>query len=122
MTPTISHARKIVELLGHGLTHGLGTQRPGEMCVEAVVCCALGLPHGDNPPCVGSDVRALKLPLNDSGWSTNAVRAKGLSRLALAQLGSDSLNQKEFSRLLALRATQKMLGSVLRDYAPDCKP
>lgn len=24
---------------------------PGHVCVEAAVCLALDLPHGDNPPC-----------------------------------------------------------------------
>jgi hypothetical protein len=46
--PTRATAVKVIELLSHGLVRGLGKQKPGEMCIEAVVCCALGLPHGDN--------------------------------------------------------------------------
>jgi hypothetical protein len=47
------------------------------MCVEAAVCYALGLPHSDNPPCVGYAVRQYKIRLNDSNWSSNEARAKG---------------------------------------------
>ncbi len=117
-----SHVVKLVELLSHGLVAGLGEQKPGKMCVEAAVCCALGLPHGDNPPCVGESIRNFKIGLNDSSWSSNQTRAKGMARLAIAQLGSDELNQREFSRLLALRVTQKLLPDALIDYSQYCKP
>lgn len=82
-------ARKVLETVDAGLSSGLGVQKPGKMCVEAAVCYALGLPHGDNPPCVGVAVRAFKIRLNDSGWSSPEARAKGMRKLAIAQLGSD---------------------------------
>src|SRR5262249_36589829 len=82
-----------------GLVSGVGQPIPGKMCVEAAVCFALGLPHGDEPACVSSALRALKIRLNDSGWSSPQARAKGLRRLAVAQLGSAGhLDAKEFVR------------------------
>ena len=105
MTKTVSpeitetHARKIVELLGHGLVNGIGVQEPGKMCVEAAVCFALGLPHSDDPGCVSPALRRLKICLNDSRWSSTMARAGGLRRLALAQLGSKGvLDDREFVR------------------------
>jgi hypothetical protein len=114
---TKRHARKINELLNYGLVSGLGSQRPGEMCVEAAVCCALGLPHGDNPPCVGRTVRAFKIRLNDCNWPTDKDRAEGMRGLAIAQLGSDSLDQMEFGKLMFLRGTQILLPFIWRKEA-----
>jgi hypothetical protein len=94
-------AIKVLGIVDHGLSHGLGTPEPGKLCVEAAVCLALGLPHGDNPPCVGYAVRSFKIRLNDSKWSSPEARAIGMRRLAIAQLGSDQVDQKEFVRLLA---------------------
>lgn len=120
--PSLEIASRVLTAVDAGLVSGLGNQIPGQMCVEAAVCFAFGLPHGDEPPCVGSAVRSFKIALNDSGWSSNSVRATGMRRLAIAQLGSDILDQAEFSRLLALRATQRMLPDALRDYAQYCYP
>ena len=49
MNITESHITKIMGLLDHGLVHGLGKPEPGQMCVEAMICYALDLPHGDDP-------------------------------------------------------------------------
>ncbi len=98
--PTEEHAKKILDLLTYGLVKGQGQPIPGKMCVEAAVCFALGLPHGDNPPCVGHEVRAFKIGLNDKAWSTTQTRAVGMRQLAVAQLGSNTLDQKAFRELL----------------------
>ena len=90
-------AQKVRDTVDAGLSHGLGTRKPGQMCVEAAVCYALGLPHGDDPGCVSQSLRCIKIRLNDSSWSSNEARAKGLRRLAIAQLGSASvLDAQEF--------------------------
>lgn len=112
--PTKEHAVKIVELLSYGLRCGLGTPEPGNMCIEAAVCFAMGLPHSDNPPCVHPIVRDLKIRLNDLGWSSNMERANGLRRLAIAQLGSDEIDIKIFSRELALKTVQRIAPEALR--------
>lgn len=61
-------AKKVLATVDAGLVQGVGQPAPGQMCVEAAVCFALGLPHGDNPPCVAPAVRALKIRLNDAAW------------------------------------------------------
>src|SRR5258708_34821687 len=95
---TVKTARKVLEVVDVGLCKGVGNPVPGQMCVEAAVCFALGLPHGDNPECVSNALRQLKIRLNDVNWSSNEARAKGLRRLAVAQLGSkDKLNEVEFA-------------------------
>src|SRR5690349_6337189 len=94
-------AAKVLKVVDAGLSDGLGTRKPGEMCVEAAVCYALDLPHGDDPGCVAPTLRSLKIRLNDSNWSSKKARAAGLRRIALAQLGSkDHLDEKEFVRRL----------------------
>ena len=50
--------QKILDMVDMGLVRGLGIQKPGKMCVEAVICYALGMPHNDKPNCVASSVRA----------------------------------------------------------------
>ena len=105
------HAEKVVELLGHGLVAGVGNPTPGQMCVEAAVCFALGLPHGDDPGCVSPSLRRLKIRLNDASWSSNQARAEGLKRLAVAQLGSlGVLDDAEFRR--------RVIGMTIRKTVP----
>ena len=81
-------AQKVRDTVDAGLVSGVGNPVPGQMCVEAAVCFALGLPHGDDPGCVSPALRQLKIRLNDSQWSSAQARAQGLRRLAVAQLGS----------------------------------
>src|SRR5689334_18046429 len=99
MEYTVDHARRILEVVDAGITHGLGRPIPGEMCIEAAVCYALGEPHGDDPSCVAPAVRAFKIRLNDSRWwSSNAARAKGLRELAVAQIGTRrTLDEQRFA-------------------------
>lgn len=112
--PTKAIAVKILELLDHGLTKGLGDPEPGKMCVEAAVCYAMGIEHSDEPPCVARSVRAFKIVLNDSAWSSNTARAKGLKRLAIAQLGSDEIDETIFVKELALSIVRQVLPIALR--------
>jgi hypothetical protein len=121
LKPTRKIAQKILSLLDAGLTHGLGSPKPGKMCIEAAVCFAFGLPHGDEPPCVGRAVRAFKIRLNDSNWSSNQARADGLRRLAIAQLGSDGVDQNEFRKKIALRIIKEIVPIGLRAVAKVVK-
>lgn len=93
-------AQKVIDVVTPGLCNGLGSPEPGKMCVEAAVNYACGLPHGDDPTCVGQSVRNFKICLNDSPWSSNKARAKGMVKIAIAQLGSNKLNQKKFEKLM----------------------
>jgi hypothetical protein len=115
--PTREHAAKIIELLQHGLVEGVGKPEPGKMCVEAAVCYALGEPHGDTPTCVGSAVRAFKIRLNDAKWPSNQARAEGLREIAIAQLGSNEIDQREFARRVTLKVIQQIIPIALRSAA-----
>ncbi len=119
--PTIKHARKVIDVVSCGLSDGLGEPKPGQMCIEAAVCYAFGLPHSDNPPCVGKEVRDVKIRLNDSSWSSNKARAKGMIRIAVAQLGSNTIDQEEFTRTLAALTVRTIAPIALRMVAKDCK-
>ena len=88
MKITREMAEKVRDVVAAGLSEGLGQAKPGFMCVEAAVCYALGLPHGDDPGCVDPALRRLKIRLNDAAWPSKKARAAGLRRLAIAQLGS----------------------------------
>jgi hypothetical protein len=97
--------QRILETVDAGLVCGMGVPIPGQMCVEAAVCYGLNLPHGDDPLCVASAVRELKIMLNDSSWSSNAARAKGLRRLAIAQLGTrENFDMITFVQRVAVEA------------------
>jgi hypothetical protein len=111
---TVDVARKVMEVVDAGLCQGVGKPNPGEMCVEAAVCYALGEPHGDNPSCVGAAVRAYKIVLNDANWSSNAARSEGLREIAIAQLGSVDIDQVKFSEYVALEIIRQVLPSALR--------
>jgi hypothetical protein len=109
---------KLLSVVDAGLSSGMGNPTPGQMCVEAAVCYALGLPHGDDPQCVAPTLRSLKIRLNDSNWSSKAARAKGLRRLAVIQLGSKGhLNGPEFAKRLADLACRTSVPIALRAAA-----
>ncbi len=110
--------RKVVETVDAGLVSGVGKPIPGQMCVEAAVCFALGLPHGDNPECVAPTLRTLKIRLNDSAWSSDQARAKGLRKLAVLQLGTrDVLDEKEFMARVVEMTIRKIVPRALRSAA-----
>ena len=122
MNITREIAAKVLKVVDAGLVSGVGNPKPGEMCVEAAVCFALGLPHGDEPGCVAPALRSLKISLNDRSWSSKEARAKGLRRLALAQLGSAGhLDEKEFRRRIVDIALRKSCPAALRSAASVCK-
>jgi len=110
---------KFDAILARGLSEGLG-QRDGQMCVEAALCAALGLPHGDDPGCVTASIRAFKIRLNDSsGWSSPASRAQHLRDLGIAQLGSkDVVDSRTFAKRLAQAVIQHVLPRVCREVYP----
>ncbi len=118
MKVTREIAETVLSMVDAGLVAGVGVPEPGKMCVEAAVCYAMGLPHGDNPSCVSPVLRSLKITLNDAQWSLPQARAMGLRRLALAQLGSAGvLNELEFVERVALMTVQQVVPRALRVVA-----
>src|SRR5260221_6934430 len=107
-------ARKVLAIVDAGLVSGLGKPIPGKMCVEAAVNYALGGEHNDNPSCVGSAVRAFKIRLNDARWPTNKDRTEGMRKLAIAQLGSDKIDQKKFALYVTVHTVKRLLPVTLR--------
>jgi len=110
-------AIKVRDTVDCGLTSGMGKPIPGEMCVEAAVCFAMGLPHSDEPTCVSKAFRSLKIALNDGPWSDNKARAKGLRRLAIVQLGSSEIDDNEFARRVVEMTIRKIVPIAMRAAA-----
>ena len=111
---TAEIASKVLSVVDAGLISGKGNPIPGRMCVEAAVCYAYGLPHSDEPPCVGSAVRRFKIRLNDSRWPTNADRTAGMRKLAIAQLGSNAIDQRAFAKIVVGETIKQILPITMR--------
>lgn len=110
-------ARRVLQVVDAGLIDGVGNPIPGQMCVEAAVCYALGYPHGDNPKCVGSMARTIKIDLNDAdAWPSDKARAKGMRELSVAQLGSNQINQRKFVGAFLLGCLQRLLPVLLKHF------
>jgi hypothetical protein len=107
-------AAKVLSIVDQGLSMGLGIATPGSMCVEAAVCYALGQPHGDRPECVGDVVRGFKVVLNDASWSSKTARAKGMRRIAIAQLGSTEIDMAKFSTHVLDETIKRILPFAMR--------
>lgn len=117
-----SVVRKLLGVVDAGLSSGLGEPTPGKMCIEAAVCFALGEPHGDEPSCVAPAVRRLKIRLNDSRWSSNLARARGMRRLAVVQLGTKyAIDEQEFAKQSAIAAIRICVPFALRAAAKVAK-
>ena len=116
--------KRVIGLVDKGLVRGLGEQKPGKMCVEAVICAALGLEHGDDPGCVMQPLRRFKIILNDSiFWRDDLSRASGMRRLAVAQIGSLGMNEvvfvEELSRLAIKWAAESAESAESAEWAAD---
>jgi hypothetical protein len=120
---TLDQARKVLEVVDVGLCGGIGNPVPGQMCVEAAVCYALGQPHGDKPECVNNSVRQFKIGLNDAKWSSNEARAAGMRKLAIAQLGTNdpSFDEAKFIELLVEQTIRKIVPHALRAAVKTAK-
>jgi len=89
---------KLKEIIDGGLCHGPGTMLgKGTFCVQQAVTAATKEGHDDRPECVNSTVRALGIQMNDKlGHNTlKLARSRILRRFAVAELGSDTLNENE---------------------------
>ncbi len=110
---------KYNEILSRGLCNGIGSP-DSQMCIEAAVCNALGLPHDDDPKCVTDAVRRYKIRLNDVGWSSVTARANGLRKLGIAQLGSlGVVNNADFEDRLTTLHTKILVPKILRSAFPN---
>jgi hypothetical protein len=109
---------KFDAILARGLSNGLGRQ-DGQMCIEAAICAALDLPHGDDPACVDPVVRQFKIRLNDKAWSSPQARAAGLRDLGIAQLGSKgTIDGRVFATKLAEQLIRVLIPTLFREVFP----
>lgn len=114
--------KEVIRLCSFGIPKGLGKPEPGQMCIEAIISVAHGLPFQDqNQECVGSEVATAKIALNDYEWSSNKARANGMVALGIAQLGSNTLDQAEFSSFLNLNSTKRILPYIIQKHYEECK-
>jgi hypothetical protein len=105
-------------ILARGLSAGLGKQG-SQVCIEAAVCEALGLPHGDDPGCVAASVRIFKIQLNDARWSSEKARAINLRDFGLAQLGSkEVVNDSEFMIRVAEKTIRILVPRIFKLVFP----
>ncbi len=112
---TKADARRVVAIVDQGLCSGMGEPIPGQMCVEAAICYALGMEHGDEPKCVEPCIRAYKIAINDAAWSDDMARARGMRRAAVAQLGSAGVvDPVKWSRIVALETVRQIVPRALR--------
>jgi len=111
---------KIHCLLDKGVTPGLSKNpKPGEMCLEQAVCYALGEEVTNKPSCVGEHVRWFVVTLNNCNWSSPSARAEGMRDLAIVQLGSNFLDQNDFTENLRFAVIKKLLPSMFRDLGEE---
>ena len=100
-----------------GLVSGLGQPEPGQMCVEAAICWALGESHGDRPTCVAAPDRHYAIAINDAAWSSPAIRAKHMLPLALAQLGTAGTDRTAWEARVIEGTIRRVLPLSLRAAA-----
>ncbi len=106
---------KFDAILKRGLCAGVG-KPDGQMCIEAAITQAMGLPFNDQPECVAPVVRAYKIRLNDAyGWASPQSRAVALRNLGIAQLGSKGLvDEQEFVKRLAEKTIRVLIPKLFR--------
>jgi hypothetical protein len=97
---TEAHVRKLKSVIGKGLCAGLGVGTPGEMCVMAAIHYSLGgNGRSDEVHCVEENVQAFDISLNDSIWSSDKARGRGMRREAIAKLGSRHIDPERWAYL-----------------------
>ena len=118
ITITKQHIEKIDYYCSFGLVKGLGERKEGGMCVEAMIATVLGKEkHTDNNnDCVLPLLNSIKIALNDSVWSSNIARAKGMRNLAIAQLGTAGFDTDEFDRKLKEHSNKRILPYLVQKH------
>lgn len=113
-------ARRVLEVVDNGLSQGLGSPIYNTFCLEAAINRACGnLAYSDKPTCVNPAIRRISIALNDRNeWLSNADRADGLRRLAIAQLGTDTIDSVEFVDNAIVWLTNSYVTKAI-DYAAD---
>lgn len=110
---------KFDKILERGLCSGVGSPY-GQMCVEAAITQAMGLPFNDEPECVTKIIRLFKIEINDKDWSSPQARAKALRNIGIAQIGTKGIvNGQEFLIKLTSKIIQVLIPSLFKDILPN---
>jgi hypothetical protein len=111
-----SAIQKFDEILERGLCAGVG-KPDGQMCIEAAISQALGLPFNDKPSCVAPAVRRYKIQINDSNrWKSPQSRAEALRDIGIAQIGSAGVvDDIEFAKKLAEKTIRRLIPALFRE-------
>lgn len=122
-TITKEQVQEILAVVDQGLCNGLGDRVPGQMCAEAAVGYIFGDATEDRPVCVAESLRRLVVCLNDAPWSNNSERARGMRRLTIAQLGTDTeFDEWLFAGCLSEQVTRSILSRMLGTLSTFCEP
>jgi hypothetical protein len=114
-------ARKVLAIIDKELSEPLFEPRTVFVSAERPLCDVLGRPRpspsSDGLGWVSPALRTLTGCLHGCRWTSSKVRAEGLRRLALAQLGSHALDDREFARRVAQLTIRTVLPRALRAVA-----
>jgi hypothetical protein len=108
---------KIADIVSQGLVCGVGKPVPGQLCLEAAICLALGEPHGDEPSCVAAPDRNFAIRLQDAFPGTSQERAALFLPLGLAQLGTAGTDRLPWLRAVVEGTIRKVIPLYLRHAA-----
>jgi len=112
---TEEKVNKLIETIECGLVEGIGIPKPGKMCVmHAISLIIEGVPDQDNPKCVAPLIISFDIGLNDSNWSSNKARGKGMLREAIAKLGSTEINIDKWRKLVMDEIGKEILPNWIR--------
>ena len=115
--PTV--IEKFDAIVARGFCTGKGAP-DGQMCVEAAITQAMGLPFSDQPSCVEPAIREYKIILNDANWSSPEARAKGMRDLGIAQIGSVGVvDSQQFAKLISERTIRILIPALFRKVFPE---
>lgn len=110
----MTHIKNLLQLFEGGLINGAGNN-VNHFCVQQAVHRVIDdalddATKSDHPPswCVKDTIVGFGIHLNDyPGWTSNKARAEGLKRFAIAELGSNKINSREFHKRLAEKVAAK---------------
>jgi hypothetical protein len=114
-------ARKVLAIIDKELSEPLFQPRIAFVSVEGPLCDVLSRPRpspsSDGLGWASPALRILTGCLHECRWTSSKARAEGLRRLALAQLGSHALDDREFARRVAEMTIRTVLPRALRAVA-----
>lgn len=117
ITITPEQRTAVATVINAGLVSGIGKPVPGQLCLEAAICLALGEPHGDRPSCVATPDRAYAIKLQDYYPGTPAQRAALFLPLGLAQLGTAGTDRGPWVAYVVEHTIRRIVPVALRAAA-----